>query len=172
MRYGITRTSFQNISDEARIWVYQADRAISAEESRWIEDNMKNFLEKWTAHGNELYASAVVLNDFFLVVALDENKNEASGCSIDASVHFIQALQRELKVNFFDRMQVVLEEAGSRTLKDSKSVGEEIKSGSWAGDVITYNNLVATKSELETSWKVPLKESWLKKYFNQKNTLA
>ena len=32
------------------------------------------------------------------------------------------------------------------------------------GEVTVFNNLVATKEEFETSWEVPVKKSWHKKF--------
>jgi len=165
-------TSFQNISDKARIWVYQANRMILSEESVLIEDRMKSFIEQWTAHGNQLYASAKVTEDYFLMVALDENVSQASGCSIDASVHFIQELQHSMNIDFFDRTKVVLEIGNDRIQQDLGEVAEAIKSGKIEPTVSTYNNLISYKEQLTSEWKIPLRNSWLKKYFSQKNTIA
>lgn len=165
-------TSFQNISDKARIWIYQANRRISNEESVLIEDKMKSFLEQWTAHGQDLHASAVVMDNYFLMVALDEKISQASGCSIDASVHYIQELQQSMSIDFFDRTKVVLEKQNERVIQDFKEVAESIKSNAIEPAVLTYNNLISYKAQLDSEWKIPLEESWLKKYFVNKNTVA
>ena len=54
------------------------------------------FIEAWTAHGKDLQAGYKIVYKRFIVIALNQNLNNATGCSIDASVHFIQAIRKRL----------------------------------------------------------------------------
>jgi len=165
-------TSFQSTSDKARIWVYQASREINKEEALMIDKNLKIFLQNWTAHGNELFASAKVEQNHFLIIALDEQVSNASGCSIDALVNFIKQLEQNLKIDFFDRTQIALEVDGILELRSLDAVIDSIKKDEIKPQDFTYNNLIRHKGELEDEWKIPVGESWLKKYFDKKNTIA
>ena len=54
------------------------------------------FLNQWATHGTPLKTGFALPYDHFIVIGLDEAVQGASGCSIDASVHLIQALEKSL----------------------------------------------------------------------------
>jgi hypothetical protein len=150
---------FDEISDQARVWVYQSDRAFSQEEVSDIKDKIKAFLNDWNAHGTALKSSAKVFHDHFLVVAVDETQHGASGCSIDAKVRFVQQLGNHLGVNFFDRTQVAFKDGETIVLRPMTAL-----KGVLSPEDISFNNLVKNKAELINSWEVPVVDSWLKRY--------
>ena len=95
--------NFDNISDQARVWIYQADRPIGTEEKNVIIKDTEAFLSQWAAHGSALQAAGDLLFDHFLVICIDESFQMASGCSIDSSVRFVQELGQKLSIDFFKR---------------------------------------------------------------------
>src|SRR3954470_21026295 len=88
----------------SRIWIYQTNRQLTDEETNSISEKTKKFLESWTAHDNALKAGFEIRYNRFLILMIDEKVAGASGCSIDKSVHFIQSLEKDYQVDFFDRM--------------------------------------------------------------------
>jgi len=163
---------FENISDQARVWIYQSNRELTAGEVEFVEANARKFTDQWAAHGTPLHTSCLVKYNRFLILAADEEVHKASGCSIDSSMHFIQALEAELKLSFTDRLHVVF-------LKDEEAVGmhvtgisEAVKEGKIDENAITFNNLVPSKGELLTNWKVRAGDTWLKKYFTSHKQIA
>jgi hypothetical protein len=100
---------FDKMSAHSRVWIYQADRNLSAKEENMAAYFLKNAIQSWTAHGATLLASAQILESRFIVIALDENENMASGCSIDASTHWIKELGTNLGLDFFDRSLTYVE---------------------------------------------------------------
>ena len=107
---------FNQMAGSARVWVYQSNRALSLEESKAIAELTVDFLTKWTAHGAGLKSSFRILHNHFLAISVDEAHTGASGCSIDASVHFIQSLERQFGVNFFDRTKVAFPSSNNSIL--------------------------------------------------------
>ena len=99
-------TEFKNLPDDSRIWIYQADRKLSDEEVALITQETEEFLTKWTAHGAELEAGVELKYNRFIIIGLNQANASASGCSIDASVHFIQSLEEKFNVDFLDKMNV------------------------------------------------------------------
>ena len=81
---------FDTLPEESRVWIYQANRSFSETEISEINEKLKVFIEAWTAHGQDLQSGFKVVYKRFIVIALNQNLNAATGCSIDASVHFIQ----------------------------------------------------------------------------------
>ncbi len=155
---------FEKMAGNSRVWLYQADRDLTAEEQKFMLEQTKNFLTTWAAHGANLSSSVKIFYERFLVILVDENFASVSGCSIDSSVHFVKALETELKVNFFDRTNVAFLEDGNVFLEPLNKIKNRVSEGIISGDTLTFNNLIKNKSELEKSWMVPASETWLSRY--------
>lgn len=156
---------FDSLSSHARVWVYQADRPLTEVEQALIEKTAPAFLDSWATHGKPLKASYRLFHNQFLVIGVDEVQQAASGCSIDSSVSFVQALEKELEVSFLDRGKVAFVSGDKVFLEAIPQLKSSIASGRITADTQTFNNLVASKQELEEKWLLPAKETWLKRYF-------
>ncbi len=159
--------AFNNMPPAARVWVYQADRALSEEEISFIRDSGRSFISNWKAHGEDLIGSLTLLHQHFVVLAVDQQSHAPSGCSIDESVGFIQNLERKLNVNFFDRKKVSLWKENSVLLIALDDIKSGIRQGTISQDDLMFNTVIQNKASLE-SWIIPLKNSWLGRYFKQK----
>ena len=166
---------FDKITDDARLWVYQADRPITEAEVQAIEAALKPSLGGWAAHGEPLLAAAKVVENRFVVVAVDEGHHLPSGCSIDASVRFLQEIgstlsQRGAAIDFFDRAAAFVgadEAVQTLALPVIKSaVADQVLTP----ETTVFNTLVKTKAEFQTNWRVPASATWLKRYFTTKPT--
>ena len=91
----------------ARLWVHVADRDLTADEQRTLTADLGLFLQGWSAHGAALSAAGAVLYDRVLMVALDERKAGATGCSIDKLVGFVRGHGERCGIDWFDRHQVL-----------------------------------------------------------------
>ena len=152
--------NFEELPDDARIWIYQSNRSFTQDELDELKVRLADFLEEWTAHGTSLKASFQLPYGRFLVIGLDQSQAEASGCSIDASVHFIQELQKRYDVDLLDRMNVTFKQGKHLAYKDLKEFKKLVKNKGVSRNTIVFNNLVNTKSEYEDHWEVPLEDSW------------
>jgi hypothetical protein len=156
---------FETLPDDARIWIYQANRSLTDEELAGLEKQISAFLEEWTAHGQQLNAGFEIKYKRFIVIGLDQSQGGASGCSIDAQVRFIQQLEKQLDIDLLDKMNVSYktgEFIAHKPLADFKKMA---KNRSVSKDTIVFNNLVNTKSEYRDYWEVPAKESWHARFF-------
>ena len=95
--------SITNFSLESRVWVYQSNRLLTADEQIQMKEELDAFVAQWAAHGTSLKASAEILYDSLIVLAVDESQEPASGCSIDSSVRFIKGLGQKYNFDAFDR---------------------------------------------------------------------
>jgi len=153
-------TSFENLPDNSRIWIYQANRKLSDEEVSYIKSQTALFLEQWTAHGANLEAGFEVKYNRFIIIGLNQSNASASGCSIDASVHFIQSLQDKLGVDFLDKMNVTFYHGEYIAYKPLIEFKKMAKNRSVSKNTVVFNNLVNTKGEYLEHWEVPAKDSW------------
>lgn len=151
---------FDKLPDDSRIWIYQANRKLSDEEVSTIGNKTNEFLAQWTAHGSDLEAGFELRYNRFIVIGLNQANASASGCSIDASVHFIQSLEKELEVDLLDKMNVTFyngEFIAHKSLADFKKMA---KARSVSPNTVVFNNLVNTKAEYKEHWEVAAKDSW------------
>lgn len=107
----------ENFSPSSRVWYYLADRSFDGTESDYIQSKLDEFVTvHWKSHGAKLDATGILLHNQLIALSVDDNSLGASGCSIDSSVKFIKDLGAELKVDFFNRMYVLISN-GEETLR-------------------------------------------------------
>lgn len=153
-------TDFTNLPDTSRIWVYQSNRKFTSDELEFIEAKTRYFLTQWTAHGADLEAGFEIKYDRFIVIGLNQENASASGCSIDASVHFIQELQDKMGVDLLDKMNVTYYNGEFIAHKNLIDFRKMAKNNSVSLNTIVFNNLINTKAEYKENWEVPAKDSW------------
>ena len=152
--------NFDTLPETARIWIYQCNRSFSDSELEEISKKTSVLLEEWAAHGADLQAGFEIKYKRFIVIALDQKINAATGCSIDASVKFIQDLETTYKVDLMDKMNVSYKQGdyvAYKTLTDFKKMA---KDKAVSKNTIVFNNLVNSKAEYLEFWEVPASESW------------
>ena len=151
---------FNELPDHSRIWIYQSNRSFSESEQEEIQNSVSEFLKQWTAHGSDLHAGFEMKYNRFIIIGLDQTNASASGCSIDASVHFMQMLEQKFQVELMDRMNVSFKQGEYIAYKPLKDFKKMAKDKAVSANTIVFNNLVATKQEYLDSWEVPASESW------------
>lgn len=157
---------FNTLPENSRVWIYQANRLFSDKEIEEIESKLDVFLTNWAAHGSDLQAGYIIKYKRFIVIALNQNLNSATGCSIDASVQFIQQLEKEYNVDLLDKMNVSYKQGdfiAYKTLVDFKKMA---KDKAVSKNTIVFNNLVNTIMEFKESWEVPASESWHSRFLS------
>lgn len=143
---------FPEFSPNSKVWIYTANRALSEADQAVIADAMKLFLPQWAAHGNSLYGGYTVENNRFLILVVDEVQALASGCSIDTSVRFIKDLGAKIGVDFFNRLNLIIEAEGElKTVHVS-----EVRN---FPDAFVFNPMITNLQELRANWKVQVADS-------------
>ncbi len=152
---------FDSLPDTSKVWIYQASRFMDDAMTAQIFAEARNFIQFWTAHQADLKASVKIFDNLFIVFAVDETFNDASGCSIDKKVHFVKSIEQQTGLNFFDRMKIAYLDHGTISLENMNKFSSLVDSGRVNDDTIIFNNLVTTKEEFIKSWKTPFGKSWL-----------
>lgn len=155
---------FNSLPPNARIWIYQSDRSLTMDEERSLAIELEEFCEQWKAHGQPLKTSFKIEHHHFVILAVDENYNDASGCSIDGSVRILKTLQEKSRIDFLDRSKVAFlidQEIKTFPVTELKNL---FSSGRLTATTHTFNNLVATKSDFDKGWLTTVDKSWLVKY--------
>src|SRR5687768_9829901 len=151
---------------DSRVWVYQSSRLFSLSEALEIEQLLQEFCERWQTHGAQVKAYGNLFFGQFVVLMADESAAGVSGCSTDSSVRFIKSLEQQFAVDFFNRNNLAFVVKDKIQLLPLNQLGYAFQNGFITADTLYFNNLVQNKKELETSWIVPVKDSWLAKRFS------
>ncbi len=157
---------FKDLAPTARVWIYQCNRFLSFEETESIKNLAYEFVNDWTAHKQNLLASFEILDNLFLVIGVDENVVDASGCSIDKSVHFIKQVERFFDVDLFNRFNLAFKSNHEIKIMNVHELAAQFKANLNANEVLVFNNLVSTKNELENEWLVPVEKTWVNNFLN------
>ena len=162
--------SLENLFPEmqrfSKIWIYQSDRFLEANEIELITSKATAFVSGWDSHGSKLKADFVLLHNLFLVFVVDETVHEASGCSIDRSVHFVKAIEKEVGTNFFNRtLTAYFKEDGSITFAPLNAMKRLIASGEITKETLIFSNLVQDLEGFKANWMMPVKDTWVARLF-------
>jgi hypothetical protein len=147
----------------ARVWIYQSAHALSDDDAKKLEIEAREFTANWAAHGKALDATARMVFNRFLILAVNPGAADASGCSIDNSVHFVQELEQRYHTQFFDRTTMAVHHDGNFVHMPLNALKQAVAEGSLPHETMLFDNTMTTLGELRTNWLVPVYQSWLTK---------
>ena len=156
---------FEQMPEYSRVWVYQADQQFSESETKIVRDRLTKFCDGWNTHGNLMPTSFDLVDNQILILAVDESKLGASGCSIDSSVRTLRELENVLQINLTDQGKISLKQPGG-TVKVVPALGVKarVTSGEIDLETAVINPMIKVKADLGNLWQ-PVLNSWLSKYF-------
>lgn len=150
------RTDLERLSDDSRVWVFPLSPSVDpAQRARLLAD-VDRFLDQWAAHGMPIRSAREIVEESFLVVAVDRDA-ETSGCSIDKMFGLLQQLERELGLKILDPNRVFYRHADGHVHSVTR---EEFRRN---GDVhtIVFDTLAERLGDIRSgSWIRRAEESW------------
>lgn len=151
-------------TNDYRVIVYPASRPFSAKESKIITEKIYDFLTSWAAHGKPLSSSFKIEKNQFIVVCVDEEKEAASGCSIDSLGNVMRKLDQEFQLGLFDRMKASFIENGEvKTLK-LQDFRNGLKNGEISENIEVFDFSKDSYISFLSDFLLPLKRSWANIY--------
>ncbi|MCE2454376.1 MAG: hypothetical protein J4G12_00950 [Gemmatimonadetes bacterium] len=94
------------LSPRSRLWVFPSDTGLGEDAASALLGEVDAFLPEWAAHGRALRSGRELYENRFLVVAVDEDRSAASGCSIDALTRKMRELGRLVGSSLVDHSKV------------------------------------------------------------------
>lgn len=158
---------FDDINFDSRVWIYQANRALTDQEASLVNNMLEAAIDGWEAHNQPLLGAVKVFYNHFVVIAVDESHETPSGCSIDKSVHWLQELGARLDVDFFDRSVAYVNADKEVVTIPVAQVKQAIADEVIYSNTPVFDNLVTNKAQWMKRWKVPADQTWLKRYFEE-----
>jgi len=166
MNINFTEQIPEDFSDTARVWIYQSSRLFFLSEALQIEEMLEQFVTGWKSHGAEVKGYANLFFGQFIVLMADETEAGVSGCSTDSSVHVIKAIEKQFKVDLFDRQTLAFLINDKVQLLPLSQLNYAMENKFITANTIYINNTVTTKKELLENWLIAIKDSWLAKRIN------
>jgi len=138
--------------DSSRIWIYTANRAVTDAEQRELAVPILAFLDQWAAHGTALKATGAWLNNYQLLIALDESQAGASGCSIDSQTRFLRDLGKQYQIDWFNRLSMVIEEDEEIKLISFNELSQH-------ANALLFDSLVEKLGDVRENWPIAIQNS-------------
>lgn len=151
-------SDFHSLPEFSRIWMYASEETLTSKQQDFILDYISDHLLTWNAHKADLTAGVTILENHFIVVALDESKNKASGCSIDTLQQTIQKLEMELSLSLLNRLNVYCKIDGEIHCIPCLNLKGNVDS-----HTLFYDLTVQKKEDLNTYLK-PIKDGWCNRF--------
>ena len=156
---------FNNMSEDSRVWIYQAARQFTEQERKLISSKLSAFCDGWNTHGTRMPTSFQILDNQILVLVVDESGLGASGCSIDSSVRTLRELESEIENNITDQGKVTFKSStGEISVASALGIKSKVTSGEINSQTPIINPQVKNKKDLESVW-ILAGNSWLNRYF-------
>ena len=99
-----------------------------------------------------------------MIFKVNEDKYNASGCSIDKQVRFVKELEQAFSVDLLNRLLVAYENNNQVEVVKSAQIKELLSANIISANTLVFDNTITQSSELNTKWKQPLHKTWLEKY--------
>jgi hypothetical protein len=155
---------FEEIPEDAKVWVYPSSRKFYPNEVEAIEEKIKTFVESWKSNDASFKASYKFLYNRFVILTADDISTSLDNTDIDASVAFILSLQETYEVALLDRMNVCFKQGEHVQYKDLKDFKKLLKNKALTGKSIIFDNLINTKQDFDNFWEIPVEESWYNRF--------
>lgn len=158
--------NFDELSPESRLWIYISEEVFPKEIVEVLNQKLKHFTENWKAHEIPLKAAHQIFFNQIIVLAVDEEAQQASGCSIDKSIHLIQSLEDEHNLKLFNRQLIPVVMNHSIEILKIDEFKLAFQKGKYNQDTIILDNTISSLFDLKNNWKKEVKDSWAKRYLN------
>jgi hypothetical protein len=155
------RVDFDTMPEDARLWIFAADRPLDDAERDRLLGRVDAFLDGWKAHGATLTAARDWQYGRFLFVGVDEAAAGVSGCSIDALVRDMRVLEAELNTTLVDNAPVIFRDGEVIRRVPREEFADLAAGGSVDRDTVVFNNALTTVGQVRAGeWEVPAGRSW------------
>ncbi|MEQ9569340.1 MAG: hypothetical protein RLN75_04055 [Longimicrobiales bacterium] len=160
------RTDFSALPDDARLWVFAADRPVEGDHAEALLARVDAFLDAWNAHGHPLTGARRWDQDRFLFVAVDERTAPPSGCSIDALHRVLKDFEAERGVGLTDHVDVLWRDGEGRVVRSSRpDFARLAREGEVDFETPVFDTTLTRKGALIEGFEVPAGSDWHRRAF-------
>lgn len=153
---------FSEFPDDARLWIYGADRDLSSDEQSTLLQTLKDFFTGWRSHGQPVEGEATIIDDRFLLVAASVREESISGCGIDSSTQVIDDLAADLQIDWVPALTVFYRDASGQIKGVSRpAFRKRVQEGVVSRETSVIDLSIETVGDLrEEGFERPAGDSW------------
>ena len=149
-----------------KVWTFVIGKQLSQTELDQLTLAGRTFVDHWTAHEHQLEGSFDIYGGRIVVVRVNENTAQASGCSIDKLTRFMKVSESKFGVELLNRMKVAYRSGDGVEVADANDIRSLLENRAMGADTIVFDTAVSSDAEL-AAWEKPLKDTWLSKYLSR-----
>lgn len=154
-------------SESSRVWIFQSSRPFTEQEELEINEQLTHFYLQWNSHGSEVKGWGKLFFKRFIIILADEQRsNLVSGCSTDSMIRVIKSLERQYKVNLFDRLTMIFLVGDKAEALPMQQLQYAADKGFIGAGTYFFDHSVAELKDLKERWIIPVRESWLNERIN------
>jgi hypothetical protein len=98
------------------------------------------------------------------VVAVDENYQEVSGCSIDASVNLMKQFERKFSIDLTNKLNISFKDNNNINVVSMANFQHYAEQQKITSNTVVFNNMITNKADFEQNWEVTADKSWHKRF--------
>lgn len=161
------KTTFDELTDAAQIWLYAADHTPDATKQAAILASLHAFLSGWESHGRTVYGDAKWIADRFLCVAGYMPQGAISGCGIDDAVRAVQQAGVANGLIWISPLMVFYRDAAGLVQAVSRAAFRQlVQSGTVDADSSVFDLGITSLGDLRSGrFELPAGQSWHKRIF-------
>ena len=155
------RVEFDQLPDDARVWIFPAERSLSETEQGQLLAVVDQFIDQWGAHAVPLTAGREMRYDRFLFVGVDQRQAGPSGCSIDALFRQTQILEQQMEVELADHAPVLFRRGSTIERVPRDQFATLAAQGTVDLDTTVFDNTLTTVGDVRAGrWETRLGNAW------------
>ncbi len=139
-------------------WIFQLNKTLNSEELIKLQNEVKNALTEWNAHGAAVLSEVQVHFDRFLEI---KATNFTSGCSIDWMNKTINDLILKNNLSVLTANFILVEINNKIEAIDFRDVEKKLIEGFLTPQTMVYD---LTAFLNQQNWHIPLEKSWLNRF--------
>ena len=153
---------FKNLSPKARCWIYILQSPVTKVLFKNLDFELNKVCENWVSHGENINSNYKITDKQFIILFAEENN--VSGCSIDALNNEMIRISNVLGIGLKANSKIGIFKKNIIHFFDKNEIIDLIQKNEFSLSNVMVNTTVRNKYEFESSWKIQIKDSWLKTF--------
>ena len=153
---------FKNLSPKARCWIYILQSPVTKVLFKKLDFELNKVCENWVSHGKNINSNYKIIDKQFIILFAEENN--VSGCSIDAVNNEMIRISNVLGIGLKPNSKIGIFKKDIIHFFDKDEIIDLIQKNEFSLSNVMVNTNVRNKYEFESSWKIQIKDSWLKTF--------
>lgn len=160
------RVPITSLPDHARVWVFAAERPLEGAARDGLLADVDAFLDGWAAHGTPLRCGRDLVDDRFLIIAVDEQAAGVSGCSIDALTRQLRAHEQRLGMALLDNGPIHYRADGRVVRVTRATFAALVDDRTVTPDTVVFDNTVPNLGAVRAGkWETAARGAWVGRAF-------